>query len=209
MANVLVGHRAVMARQIGLGAAAALEVEAGNLIQIIDLAGQQVASFVAFGGDQRQERLSTAVTLTANASIVLKRGDTLYGAQRTPLFEVLEDTVGRHDLLTSPLPPAEPGTGTTPQPTTCEALRRAAAEAGVPDADISDPVNWFKHVVIKQRGEIEVKDAFSERNDTVVLRALTAALVLVANAYPERRPGVTAVRTASSPAGDLLVRVYR
>lgn len=209
MANVLVGHRAVMARQIGVGAAAALEVRANELIQIIDLNGQQVASFVAFGGEDRRERLSTATTVTANASIVLKTGDTLYGGNRTPLFEVVDDSVGRHDLLTGPLPPQEPtSSASTPQPTTLEGLRAAAADAGMPDADVSDPINWFKHVIIKQRGELEVKDSFSERNDTVVLRALTDAVVLVANAYAERRPGVTAVKTATNQAGQLLVRVY-
>ncbi|HVL22771.1 MAG TPA: urea carboxylase-associated family protein [Thermomicrobiales bacterium] len=209
MANVLVGHRAVMARQIGVGAAAALEVRANELIQIIDLNGQQVASFVAFGGEDRRERLSTATTVTANASIVLKTGDTLYGGNRTPLFEVVDDSVGRHDLLTGPLPPQEPtSSASTPQPTTLEGLRAAAADAGMPDADVSDPINWFKHVIIKQRGELEVKDSFSERNDTVVLRALTDAVVLVANAYAERRPGVTAVKTVTNQAGQLLVRVY-
>jgi uncharacterized protein YcgI (DUF1989 family) len=198
-----------MARQIGVGAAAALDVRANELIQIIDLNGQQVASFVAFGGEDRRERLSTATTVTANASIVLKTGDKLYGANRTPLFEVVDDSVGRHDLLTGPLPPQEPtSSASTPQPTTLEALRAAAADAGMPDADVSDPINWFKHVIIKQRGELEVKDSFSERNDTVVLRALTDAVVLIANAYAERRPGVTAVKTATNQAGQLLVRVY-
>lgn len=210
MANVLVGHRAVMARQIGVGGAAALEVAAGQLIQIIDLSGQQVASFVAFGGENRAERLSTGITATANASIVLKTGDTLYGTKRTPLFEIVDDSVGRHDLLTGPLPPAEPTSSSqTQQPTTLAGLEEAASEAGIPGADVSDPVNWFKHVIIKQRGELEVKDSFSERNDTVVLRALTDAIVIVANAYAERRPGVTAVKTATNQSGQLLVRVYQ
>jgi uncharacterized protein YcgI (DUF1989 family) len=209
MANVLVGHRAVMARQIGVGAAAALEVTANQLIQIIDLSGQQVASMVAFGGEGRLERLSTATTVTSNASIVLKTGDTLYGTSRTPLFEVVDDSVGRHDLLTGPLPPAEPtSSAATLQPTTLEAFRAAANDAGMPEADVSDPINWFKNVIIKQRGELEVKESFSERNDTVVLRALTDAVVLIANSYSERRPGVTAVRTETNQAGQLLVRVY-
>jgi uncharacterized protein YcgI (DUF1989 family) len=209
MANVLVGHRAVKARQIGVGAAAALEVSANQLIQIIDLSGQQVASFVAFGGEDGQERLSTATTVTSNASIVLKTGDKLYGTNRTPLFEVVDDSVGRHDLLTGPLPPPEPSSSaSTPQPTTLEALQTAANDAGRPGADVSEPINWFKHVIIKQRGELEVKESFSERNDTVVLRALTDGVVLIANAYHERRPGVTAVKTATNQSGQLLVRVY-
>jgi uncharacterized protein YcgI (DUF1989 family) len=74
---------------------------------------------------------------------------------------------------------------------------------------VSDPVNFFKHVIIKSKGELEVKESFSERNDTVVLRALADAKVVVGNAYHERRPGVTAGKQAAEKAGEFLVRVYR
>lgn len=210
MANVLVGHRVIRAHEVGVGTAISFEVAANQLIQIIDLEGQQVAGFVAFGGDNRRERLSTSTTMTANASIVIKKGDKLYGTERTQLFEVVEDSVGRHDLLTGPLPsPDAATTNATVQPTSRDALKAAANEVGMENADVSDPVNWFKHVVIKQRGELEVKDSFSERNDTVVLRALTDAVVIISNSYHERRPGVTAGKSATDKHGALLVRVYK
>jgi len=209
MANVLVGHRVVRTFQVDLGTAVSFEVQADQLIQIVDLEGHQVAGFVAFGGQNRSERLSTATTMTANASIVLKVGDKLYGTERTPLFEVMDDSVGRHDLITGPLPPPEVTSGsTTVQPTSRDSLVAAAKEAGLENADVSDSVNWFKHVIIKQRGELEVKESFSERGDTVVLRALTDAVAIVSNNYHERRPGVTAGKTAVDKGGQLQVRVY-
>lgn len=209
MANVLVGHRVVRTFQVGVGTAVSFEVTANQLIQIIDLAGHQVAGFAAYGGEDRRERLSTSTTMTANASIVLKKGDKLYGTERTALFEVMDDTVGRHDLITGPLPAPEPSTtNSTVQPTSRDSLIAAANEAGLNGVDISDTVNWFKHVIIKQRGELEVKESFSERGDTVVLRALTNAVVLVSNSYHERRPGVTAGKTAVDKDGELIVRVY-
>lgn len=209
MANVLVGHRVIHAQQVGVGSAISFEVAANQLIQIIDLEGQQVAGFVAFGGENRQERLSTSTTMTANASIVIKLGDKLYGTERTQLFEVVDDSVGRHDMLTGPLPtPETPTTSSTVQPTSRDSLKAAANEAGLENADVSDPINWFKHVIIKQRGELEVKESFSERNDTVVLRALTDAVVIVSNSYHERRPGVTAGKAATDKSGEMLVRVY-
>jgi uncharacterized protein YcgI (DUF1989 family) len=209
MANVLVGHRVVRTFQVEVGGAVSFDVMANQLIQIVDLAGHQVAGFIAFGGQNRAERLSTSTTMTANASIVLKTGDKLYGINRTELFEVMDDTVGRHDLITGPLPPPEVTSGSaTVQPTSRDSLVAAAAERGLENADVSDPVNWFKHVIIKQRGELEVKESFSERGDTVVLRALTDAVVVVGNSYHERRPGVTAGKTAVDKDGQLQVRVY-
>jgi uncharacterized protein YcgI (DUF1989 family) len=209
MANVLVGHRVVRTFQVEVGGAVSFDVAANQLIQIVDLAGHQVAGFIAFGGQNRAERLSTSTTMTANASIVLKTGDKLYGTNRTELFEVMDDTVGRHDLITGPLPPPEVTSGSaTVQPTSRDSLVAAAGEMGLENADVSDPINWFKHLIIKQRGELEVKESFSERGDTVVLRALTDAVVIVSNSYHERRPGVTAGKTAVEKDGQLQVRVY-
>ena len=209
MANVLVGRRAVSARQLEVGAAAAFPVSTGQLIQIVALAGKQVASFVAVGADGQVERLSPSTTITANASVVLKVGDRLYSQHRTPMFELVEDTVARHDLLTSPLPVNEDGDSKTAvKQSTLTALVAAATEAGVNPADVADPVNFFKHVVIKQRGELEVRESFAERNDTVVLRTLTDATVVIANAWPEKKAGVATTATTRGRPAQLLVRVY-
>ena len=48
MANVLVGRRVVQSKQIAVGAAELFSVEAGQLVQIIDMAGAQVAAMVAW-----------------------------------------------------------------------------------------------------------------------------------------------------------------
>lgn len=211
MANVLVGHRAIAARQIDVGSAAAFDVASGQLIQIIDLAGKQVASLVAFGGNDRDDVLSTSVTMTANASLVVKVGDKIFSACRTPLLELVEDSVGRHDLLTAALP-SQAGTaeesGVAAQSTN-GALARAAEDAGLLGRSVVDAIHFFKHVVIKQRGELEVRDSFAERNDTVVLRALADSAIVVANAYPEKRAGVGTVKAPNGRVGQVLVRVYR
>lgn len=210
MANVLVGHRAVAAKQLAVGAAAAFTMEADQLLQIVDLQGKQVASLTAFAGDHHEERLSTPVTMTMNASLVLKTGSRLYSQRGTALFELVDDSVGRHDLLTSPLA-TEADTASTVKSkvSTLDSLQAAAEDAGLENADVTDPVNLFKHVVIKQRGELDVRDSFSERNDVVVLRALTSTTVIVANAYSEKKPGLAASQPAGGKPGQLLVRVYR
>lgn len=204
MANVLVGRRVVQSKQLPVGTAACFQVAAGELIQIIDMNGSQVAALVAWAGE---ERLSTPVTMSANASIVLSKGDKLFGNNKTEMLELVEDTVGRHDLLTGTIPTPTPTSSVqTVIPSNQEALKAAAADA--PDSDVSNPVNFFKHVIIKSKGELEGKESFSERNDTVVLVALTDCTVAIGNQYNERRPGVTAGKTATEKDGVVLVRIY-
>ncbi len=207
MANVLVGRRVVQSKQIEVGSAEVFTVEAGQLVQIIDMAGSQVAAMVAWGGDDGKERISTPVTMTANASIVLQQGDKIFGNRKTEMFELVDDTVGRHDLLTGTVPTPEVTSKVqSPVPSNQEAMREAAADA--PDNDVSNPVNFFKHVIIKSKGELEGKESFSERNDTVVLSALTNSTVLIGNQFHERRPGVTAGKNAVEKDGVVLVRIY-
>lgn len=204
MANVLVGRRVVQSKQLPVGTAACFQVAAGELIQIIDMNGGQVAALVAWTGE---ERLSTPVTMSANASIVLTKGDKLFGNNKTELLELVEDTVGRHDLLTGTIPTPTPTSSVqTVIPSNQEALKSAAVDA--PDTDVSNPVNFFKHVIIKSKGELEGKESFSERNDTVVLVALTDCTVVIGNQYNERRPGVTAGKTATEKDGVVLIRIY-
>ena len=210
MANMLIGRRAVAAKQLDVGSAAAFDVSAGQLVQIVDLAGKQVASFTAVGKDGQVERLSPATTITANASLVLKVGDTLYSQHRTPMFQIVEDSVARHDLITTPLPEnTDTDSRTSVKVSTATSIGAAAAAVGLEEHALGDPINFFKHVVIKQRGELDVKESFAERNDTVVLKALADATVVVANAWPEKRAGVANTTPRKGRPAQLLVRVYQ
>lgn len=208
MTNVLVGQRAVAARQLESGEASAFQVSAGQLIHIIDLAGGQVASMVAFSGRGHNETLSPAATMTANASLTLKAGSQLFSDANEPMFELVEDPVGRHDLLTAPQPPDDKASKKE-FTTTWQALREATESAGVYRPGLPAPVNFFKHVVVKQRGEIEVRDPFSERNDAIMLRVLKDATVVIANARKEKKPGVSLAPGRNDKPGQLLVRVYK
>jgi uncharacterized protein len=209
MTNVLVGQRAVAARQLTSGEGADFEVRAGQLLHIIDLAGGQVASMVAYAGRGHSELLSPSATMTANASLTLKAGSQLYSDAGEPMFELVEDPVGRHDLLTTPQPPD----GKTPKAsefaTTWQALKDAAESAGVYRPGLPAPVNFFKHVVVKQRGEIDVREPFSERNDAILLRVLKDATVVIANARKEKKPGVSLAPGRNDKPGTVMVRVYQ
>ena len=99
MTDHLAGRLAIKARQVRPGQAHAVEVKAGQLVQVTDVRGKQVADFVAFRRDDRAERLSVAATRGASENLMLQQGMEILSNRRTPMFELIEDKVGRHDML--------------------------------------------------------------------------------------------------------------
>ncbi len=276
MSTALQGRMAIRARQVKPGEAYAVEVKAGQFIQITDVAGKQVADFVAFNATNRAEHLSVAATRTVGSSIMLQLGMDLVSNRRNPMFELVEDTVGRHDILLAlcdqpasdvPIepvaetptdaPPTDDSAPTTdsdadsgdvgvephrsasteaeedakidavstedatpeaksdpspqeetkPLPTLALGCRAALGHAlepfGIAADQVPDPINWFMNVGIKGRGEIEIREPLSERNDYVVLVARMDAIV-----------AVTACSQADDATNgnnptDILVRIYR
>ena len=83
------------------GHGAAFAVRAGQLVEIIDLEGQQVADLVAFAERNRTEWLSTTHTRSALLRLTAVVGDRLDSNWRHPMFEIIRDDVGRNDIITS------------------------------------------------------------------------------------------------------------
>lgn len=112
MGQQLVGRQAIRAKQIRPGAAFAARVPAGGLIEIVDLDGKQVAELIAFSADDHAERLSLGVTRRRLGSFILQLDRKLYSSRGNEMLELVEDTVGRHDLLWAAETHQEAATGT-------------------------------------------------------------------------------------------------
>jgi uncharacterized protein YcgI (DUF1989 family) len=195
---------AIKARQIRPGQAHAVEVKEGQLLQVTDVRGKQVADFVAFVQGDPSEYVSTAATRSNNANVMLQQGMRLWSNRRRPMFELIEDTVGRHDLLFAACDPQRyEELGEAGHANCRTALAEALAPFDVAEDRIPDPVNWFMNVAIRQRGALEIRPPLSEANDRVVLRALVDALVAV-SACPQNLN-----ETNGGTPTDVLVRVYR
>ncbi len=202
--DVLSGRMAIKARQVKPGQAHAVEVKEGHLLQITDVRGKQVADFVAFVLADRNEFVSTAATRSVNGNVMIQKGMKLYSNRRTPLFEVVDDTVGRHDMLFAACDPKRYENLGEPGHANCRtALAEALATYDVDYDRVPDPINWFMNVAIRQRGELEVREPLSERDDRVLLRALTDVVVAV-SACPQDKNATNGF----SPS-DILLRVYR
>jgi uncharacterized protein len=204
VSELLAGRMAVKARQIRPGQGFAAEVQTGQLLQIKTVHGKQVSDFVAFGTAASAERLSTAVTRAKNSSIMLQTGMKLYSNRRAPMLEIIEDTVGRHDLLFAACDPKryEEDYGLSDHASCRSALADALAGDGVTNDQIPDPVNWFMNVAILQRGELEIRESLAERNDYVLLAALADVRVGVAACPQDQNP------TNNFAPSDILVRVF-
>ena len=205
MSQVLLGRMAIKARQIRPGEAFGAVVQSGQLIQIITVEGKQVSDFVAFNAADPAEHLSTAVTRSKNTSIMLQKGMSIYSNRRNPMFELVEDSVGRHDMLFAACDPRryKDDFGLDDHPSCKAALVMALAPYGIDFDRIPDPINWFMNVSILQRGELEIRESLAERNDFVILRALMDTIIGV-TACPQDQNPVNAFKPT-----DILTRIFR
>jgi uncharacterized protein YcgI (DUF1989 family) len=192
------------ARHIRPGLGQAVEVKAGEYLQIETLQGKQVADFVAFTLGDTNEHLSTSATRSTNANIVPRQGMTLYSNRRQGLFEIVEDTVGRHDMLYACCDPVRYEKLDAPGHPNCrQALTNALADYGVDFDHIPAPINWFMNVSILQRGELEIREPLAQKGDYVLLRALKDVVAAVSACPQDLGP-----TNAFNPT-DLYIRVYR
>lgn len=205
MSDVLVGRKAVKSRQIGPGEGFAVIVPAGHLVQILTVSGKQVSDFVAFNLADPSEHLSTAVTRVKNGSLMLQEGMTIWSNLRRPMFDLVEDKVGRHDMLVAACDPQRYGDdfGVENHPSCRVAFSEALAEHGIGYNRIPDPINWFMNVGIQQRGELEFRPSIAERNDYVILEAKMDTIIGVTSCPMDLND-----INGGAPT-DILVRVYR
>lgn len=204
MSDLLNDKTPIRARHIRPGQAQAVEVKSGEYLQIETVQGKQVADFVAFSLGDTGEFVSTAVTRSANTNIVPQKGMTLYSNRRQPMFEIVEDTVGRHDMLFAACDPVRYALLEVPGHANCrEALTESLVSVDVGFDRIPDPVNWFMNVSIQQRGELEVREPLAEAGDFVVLKALKDVVAAVSACPQDIGP-----TNATNPT-DLRLRVYR
>ncbi len=204
MSDLLNENAPIQERQIRPGMAEAIEVKAGQYLQIQTEQGKQVADFVAFRQDDTEEFLSTAATRSTNASIVPQLGMTLFSNRRKPLFEIVEDTVGRHDMLYICCDPVRYELlGAEPGHASCrEALTKALTGFAIGYDRIPDPINWFMNVSIQQRGELEIREPLAEAGDYVLLRAIEDVIAAVSACPQDFGP-----TNAGTPT-ELVIRVY-
>lgn len=160
----------------------ALDVNAGEYLSVIDLEGAQVVDFVALLRDDPRQRISPHQTRSTNRRWTLEVGDYLVTQDREPVFEIVRDDVGVHDLFFSACSPALYAQRfNEPDHRSCRInLFEALRPFGVADAvDLPDPINIFMDSPPLPTGEFEIREAPSKPGDRIVLRSLKDCVVAV------------------------------
>ncbi len=181
----------------------AFTLERGDLLEIIDVEGEQVADVTAFAGDDPTEWLSSGRTIDYANTIYVTAGHTLYSNRSRPMFTIVADAVGRHDFLLTPCSPemfAKVYKTTGHHPSCFENLVHALSPFGIAPNEIPTTLNVFMNVEVLASGELRILPPRSRAGDSVVLRAEMPLIV-----------GVTACSAELSNNGrfkpiDLVVR---
>ena len=149
---------------------AAIDVKEGQTIAVVDLEGAQVVDFFAERAGNPDEFVSPGVTIDCNESLGLQIGDLIYSNLYRPMFEILADDVGEHDLLH---PCCRPEMydffyrNGSEHPNCFDNINRSLGE----NRPIIRPINLFMHTAVAPDGRIEVRKPISRPGDRIVLRA--------------------------------------
>lgn len=148
----------------------AIEARAGQHITVVDLQGGQVVDFFAVSANTPGEFLSPGVTMDCNGSLKLQMGDSLYTNLYRPMFRILRDDVGQHDLL-HPCCRTEMydffyGNGQD-HPNCLDNINCSLGE----NRPIIQPVNLFMHSIIHPDGRVTVAPPVSRAGDSITLTA--------------------------------------
>ncbi len=151
-----------------------IDVGKGQHLEIINVEGEQICDFFAFNTDDIAERLSPAHCRTMLRTIYPKVGDKLVSNLRRPMLEIVEDTVGRHDMV---FPPCDPRVyvirfGLHDHRSCRTNLAEAMADYDIPEPTLPDPINFFQNTPVMADGSIEEGVSLAKPGDKVVLRAL-------------------------------------
>lgn len=147
-----------------------IELHEGEYLTVIDDEGGQVVDFFAEAASDPDEVLSSGVTIDCNESLALRLGDTLYSDRYRPMFDLVADTVGEHDLFHPSCRPEmyEFFYGNGQGHPSCLANLNAALGR---ERSAITPVNLFMHTQIHPDRTISVEEPLSKAGDRVVLRA--------------------------------------
>lgn len=148
----------------------AIDVKEGQTIAVIDIEGAQVVDFFAERAENPGEFVSPGVTIDCNESLRLQIGDLIYSNLYRPMFEILADDVGEHDLLH---PCCRPEMydffyhNGSEHPNCLDNINRSLGE----NRPIIRPINLFMYTAVAPDGKIEVRKPLSRPGDRIVLRA--------------------------------------
>jgi aminomethyltransferase len=166
-------------------------VKAGDYIQILDVDGRQCTDFQCFDarkldrGIERALDVTTSRTLMGHAYSMPGLHSKYYDQDMTPLIEVVQDTVGRHDAFAMACAAKYYDDIGYPGHANCsDNFNGVLAAHGVGQRPGWMAVNLFFNTAIDAHGLLISDEPWSRPGDYVLFRALTD-IVCVSSACPD------------------------
>ncbi|MBY4381063.1 DUF1989 domain-containing protein [Rhodococcus fascians] len=160
-------------------------VEAGDVLTIVDLYGNQAVDTLLYGAHDNSLRYSAAATVTAQRNLFLTTGTVLRSDDSTPLMTIIDDEVGNHDTVGGACSKESNtlryGHHTQHQHACVENFLIEGSKWGLGKRDLAPNINFFMNVPVDADGTLGIVDGLSAPGKTLSLRAEIDTLVLVSN----------------------------
>lgn len=160
-------------------------VAAGDVLTIVDLAGNQAVDCLLYAAGDLGNRYSAAGTIASQRSIFLTTGSVLRSDSGEALMTVVADEVGVHDTIGGACSQESNtlryGQHTHEEHACVENFLIEGAKWGLGKPDLVSNINWFMNVPVDPDGALGIVDGLSAPGKRVALRAETDTLVLVSN----------------------------
>lgn len=147
----------------------------GQQLKVYDIEGEQVSDFICYNLYDKAEYLSSGRTIDYADTIFLTKGHPFYSNRSNIMFDIIADTVGRHDFLLTPCSAdtfriiyghTQPHRGCFGN--LCEALQAY----GIGPDEIPICFNIFMHVAVDgETGKISVRPPKSKAGDYLIIEA--------------------------------------
>ncbi len=182
---------------------AGFRLGAGELVQVLDVSGQQCADFFASNADDPREYLSAEHTRVAVDRLFPQVSQSFFSNRRRPMLQLEEDrSPGIHDMLFAACDPARYEQYGVPGHASCaDNFRAALRKLGVEPSHVPQPVNFFMNVAVRLDGRCEFGPPQTNQGDFVLLKAFLDCLIVISACPQEWNPA------ANFHPSDLLARV--
>ena len=147
----------------------------GQRLKVVDIEGEQVSDLICYNLHDTEEYLSSGRTIDYAETIYLTKGHPFYSNRSNVMFDIIEDTVGKHDFLLTPCSAemfriiyghTEPHRGCFGN------LSEALKEYGISPDNIPTCFNIFMNVPVDgETGKVSVLPPKSKPGDHVILQA--------------------------------------
>ena len=181
----LVDGQVILDHEIGERAPWSGIVEAGDVLTIVDLHGNQAVDTLFFGGADHTIRYSAQTTIAAQGNIFLTTGTVIRDHDSAPMMTIVADEVGNHDTVGGACSQESNtlryGHHTNHQHACVENVLIGGARHGLGKSDLVGNVNFFMNVPVDPDGSLGIVDGLSAPGRRVALRAEADTLVLISN----------------------------